>query len=136
MRVSAETVLELGCGDGITTELLVKFYPYLVAVDCEKERLKRTRERIKDHRPTLVCDKVENLRFQRTFDNVILAGILEHVEDPVFVLQRALDWLAPDGRIIITVPNAESLHRRVGQAMGLIDELTELQAHDLLVDLK
>jgi SAM-dependent methyltransferase len=56
----------------------------------------------------------EEATFARPFDTVLCLFVLEHVEDPVVVLERAYSWLKPGGRLIAAVPNATSLHRRVG----------------------
>jgi SAM-dependent methyltransferase len=43
------------------------------------------------------------------FDLVTAFHVLEHVPDPIAVVRRMLDWLAPDGQLIIEVPNAGGL---------------------------
>jgi SAM-dependent methyltransferase len=43
------------------------------------------------------------------FDVVTAFHVLEHVPDPVAVLRRMLRWLAPDGLLIVEVPNAGGL---------------------------
>src|SRR5437667_328207 len=40
------------------------------------------------------------------FDVVSAFHVLEHVPDPVTLVRRMLDWLAPGGLLIIEVPNA------------------------------
>ena len=37
-----------------------------------------------------------------TFDVIIMGEVLEHVEDPASLLQRAVSFLAPEGRLFIT----------------------------------
>lgn len=56
--------------------------------------------------------------------------ILEHVDDPVSILRRTRDWLAPEGRALFTVPNAGSLHRRIGVELGLLSTPNSLNAQD------
>lgn len=56
--------------------------------------------------------------------------ILEHVDDPVAVLRRTREWLAPEGRALFTVPNAGSLHRRIGVELGLLPSADALNAQD------
>ncbi len=63
---------------------------------------------------------------------VIEAGfILEHVDDPAFVLNRLHQFLAPNGRIFIAVPNARSLHRLLGHMAGLLEDMYALSPSDL-----
>jgi len=47
------------------------------------------------------------------FDVVTSFHVLEHVADPVAVVRRMLQWLAPDGLVIIEVPNAGGLGARL-----------------------
>ena len=65
------------------------------------------------------------------YDSVVASHILEHVDEPVTVLRQAATWIKPDGRIFIIVPNAGSLHRRVGVLMGVQKFLEELSPNDL-----
>jgi SAM-dependent methyltransferase len=43
------------------------------------------------------------------FDVVTALHVLEHVPDPVAMIHRMLGWLAPDGLLIVEVPNAGGL---------------------------
>jgi SAM-dependent methyltransferase len=47
-------------------------------------------------------------------DAVVLWHVLEHVDDPHATLQRLRGWLAPDGLLLLGVPNAASLQARIG----------------------
>jgi hypothetical protein len=57
--------------------------------------------------------------------------VLEHVLDPVSVLERVRSLLAPGGRIFIVVPNARAFSRQLALHMGLLRELKELTRSDL-----
>ncbi len=47
------------------------------------------------------------------FDVVTAMHVLEHVPDPVGMLRRMLEWLAPGGLLIVEVPNAGGLGARL-----------------------
>ena len=47
------------------------------------------------------------------------------------VLATAARWLKPQGRLIVIVPNALSLHRRLAVAMGLTRAADELGESDV-----
>jgi SAM-dependent methyltransferase len=49
-----------------------------------------------------------------TFDVVTMWHVLEHVRDPMGALVHAADSLKPDGRLVVSVPNIESLQARLG----------------------
>jgi 2-polyprenyl-3-methyl-5-hydroxy-6-metoxy-1,4-benzoquinol methylase len=67
----------------------------------------------------------------RQFDTLIMGHILEHVADPVAILLRAHSWLKKDGVVVITVPNAGSLHRMVGVAMGMLPDIHSFSPGDI-----
>lgn len=66
-----------------------------------------------------------------TFDAIEMGFVLEHVEDPALVLARFRRFLRPEGALFVAVPNARSLHRQVGRAAGLLDDVYRLSEHDL-----
>jgi SAM-dependent methyltransferase len=64
-------------------------------------------------------------------DAVEMGFVLEHVEDPAFILRRYSRFLKPGGVALVAVPNARSLHRLVGEAAGLLDDVYRLSPEDL-----
>jgi SAM-dependent methyltransferase len=46
----------------------------------------------------------------RHYDVVLSAGLLEHFDDPKPVLARHLDFLAPGGTLLVTVPNFRGIN--------------------------
>src|SRR6201999_2092727 len=79
---------------------------------------------------TKVNSLFETFRPEGTFDAIIMEHVLEHVEDPVAILRLATPWLAPDGVIVVGVPNADSFHRLAAVKMGLLADVHELNARD------
>jgi SAM-dependent methyltransferase len=45
----------------------------------------------------------------QTYDLITMWHVLEHLEDPFGTLSRLYEWLRPQGRLIIEVPNVEAL---------------------------
>jgi len=64
------------------------------------------------------------------FDVVLMGFILEHVDDPGLILERFRKFLSPAGRLFVAVPNAKSMNRRLGLAMGKIDDIYCLNDND------
>ena len=75
----------------------------------------------------------EEFNTDRTFDMIVMGFILEHVDDPVHILKIFRKFLAPGGRLFVSVPNAEVLNRRLGHAMGLLPDMQLLSEHDHLL---
>lgn len=73
---------------------------------------------------------VENFVPPTTYDTIVMAHVLEHVTKPVAALNRIKRAMNQKSRLIIIVPNANSIHRLLGVAMGLIKTKFTLNAYD------
>jgi len=62
-----------------------------------------------------------------------LGFILEHVDNPVQIMNRYKQFLAPGGKLFIAVPNAEVLNRRLGNLAGLLPNIQALSDNDLIL---
>jgi SAM-dependent methyltransferase len=63
------------------------------------------------------------------FDVVTALHVLEHVPDPVRLVRRMVEWLAPGGLLIIEVPNAAGLGARLFQGAWVGLELPRHLSH-------
>ncbi|MBP9762025.1 class I SAM-dependent methyltransferase [Patescibacteria group bacterium] len=77
-----------------------------------------------------ICADVLMYETHERFDTIVASHLLEHMEDPVALLRRFASWLKPSGRVIVIVPNANSMHRIIGKEMGLLTEVTDLTEAD------
>jgi 2-polyprenyl-3-methyl-5-hydroxy-6-metoxy-1,4-benzoquinol methylase len=122
--------LELGCSDGYMTEMLARRVAHLDVVDASKQFLDATRQRGLSN-VRLTQSLFETFETDERYDCVFASYVLEHVLDPVSVLERVRSLLAPGGRIFIVVPNARAFSRQLALHMGLLRELKELTRSDL-----
>ena len=53
------------------------------------------------------------------FDHIIFGDVLEHLIDPMTVLNASRDLLRPSGSLIVSLPNIVSLHARATIALGI-----------------
>jgi 2-polyprenyl-3-methyl-5-hydroxy-6-metoxy-1,4-benzoquinol methylase len=121
--------VELGSSDGRMTERLATLFPDdLTAVDGTREYVDEVARRLPG--VTAVHSLFEEYAPGRTFDVAVLGHVLEHVADPVAILRATRELLAPGGTAIVTVPNANSIHRHVGVAMGMLGAVTDLNDDD------
>jgi trans-aconitate methyltransferase len=123
-----DTAIEMGLADGQMTRLIAPHYKTLWTLEGSKQLIKHAKglpDNVK-----LVHTFFEDYTPKSKVDMVLMSHVLEHVDDPVALLTRAAKWLNQQGRLIIMVPNADSLHRQVGVKMGIIPEVTTLDSSD------
>jgi 2-polyprenyl-3-methyl-5-hydroxy-6-metoxy-1,4-benzoquinol methylase len=125
-----DRVLEMGYGTGlITTELLAHGAPIEVL-----EGSATLSEHARRRHPGLVVHTGMFEQFDQTgFDAVLALHVLEHVDDPVALLEIIRGWLVDGGTIVAVTPNAQSLHRQLAVRMGLHENLDDLSPRDRLV---
>lgn len=126
-----ERCLEMGPADGEMTRFLKNDFTYLDVVDGSAEYAEaaaRQGENVTGH-----VSLFEEFEPTRRYDTIVMSHVLEHVADPVGVLRRAVGWLAPNGRILAIVPNADSLHRRLGVKLGLLEWEGQLNEQDIAI---
>lgn len=108
-------LLEVGCGVGAQTEILLRHFPelHVTGLDASKANLARAREYL-DERPwsagrfDLVEGDASRLELEAdVFDSAFLCWILEHVADPAQVLAEVRRVLRPGAPVVVTeVQNA------------------------------
>lgn len=112
------SVLEVGPAEGImTAELYPHFQNYSVLDGAEKYI-----ELISKNFPLINCFNclLEEFEADIYFENIVLGHVLEHVEDPLYILKLLFNKLKGGGVLVCAVPNAMSLHRTAAVHMGLL----------------
>jgi len=128
---AGRTCLELGSSDGQGTQFLLDRFDSVAAVDGSPKALQDLTERFGTNSALRVIESYfEDLALAERFDTVVAAHILEHVDDPTAVLDVARRHLSDDGVLIADVPNALSLHRRLGVKLGMLKDETDLNEAD------
>ena len=119
--------LELGPAIGQMTKYIVNDFSTLHLVEGSKTLL----EQIPNY-PNIIKHHsyFEEFKTDLKFDTIIMGHVLEHVEDPANILKCIHNWLSDDGVLIISVPNAKSIHRIVGVEMGILKNVYELNERD------
>jgi SAM-dependent methyltransferase len=108
-----DKVLELGCGCGAITRYLGECGASVVAVEGSKARARIAAERCRDLGNVAVCaDRINEFCSDEKYDWVLLIGVLEYSrvfadgDDPISsVLQKAKEFLAPEGRLVVAIEN-------------------------------
>jgi 2-polyprenyl-3-methyl-5-hydroxy-6-metoxy-1,4-benzoquinol methylase len=123
------SLLDLACGDGYITSILSEHFTRIVGVDASGTHLEIARKRL----PGIEFHEklIEELDTNERFDTVSMFNVLEHVIDPVFLLQKAASFLKEDGTMIVHVPNANAINRRIAVLMGTLETCEELSPFDI-----
>lgn len=127
-------VLDLGCSTGVLSERLAMRARHLEVIDGSQHYIDLARDRLSLYKNVIYhCSLFEEFEPEGLFDHIVCSHVLEHVSDPRAILERLKLWLAPQGSLWIYVPNAFSLHRRIGVAMGLTKTIYDFSARDVRV---
>jgi 2-polyprenyl-3-methyl-5-hydroxy-6-metoxy-1,4-benzoquinol methylase len=129
----ASSLLELGLGHGITTSVFEQHFERHVVVDASQAVIKNFRQRYPESKVEITESYFETFDTDERFDVIVFGYILEHVDNPVQILKHFRNFLAPGGRMFVTVPNAEVLNRRLGHLAGLLPDMQQLSEHDFLL---
>lgn len=122
-------VLELGPAEGLMTEHLLNYDDKLTVIEGSSVFAAQLKEKY----PTvqIIQSLFEETVLDEKFDFIVLGHVLEHVADPVHLLQIIKKWLAPDGKVLCAVPNAQSLHRQAAVEMGLLETVFSQSEKDI-----
>jgi 2-polyprenyl-3-methyl-5-hydroxy-6-metoxy-1,4-benzoquinol methylase len=99
-------ILDVGCGRGaLASALKQRGAEYIAGIELTSSAAEHARR----HLDQLIEGDIRdvNLPFKAgDFDYLVFADVLEHLPDPELVLRRLLLYLAPNGRVVISVPNS------------------------------
>lgn len=130
LLAGGSSMLELGLGHGYSTAFFAKQYSRYVVLEGSPQMIERFQTHFDIENIEIMNTLFEEFDTQETFDNIMMGFVLEHVDDPEIIIKRFSKFLKPGGSIFITVPNSESLHRRIGHAAGLLADTKLLSKAD------
>ena len=105
-------LLDVGCGVGtISLELQSRGFE-VYGIDFSYVAIEKAKEKGINAIP---CDvDAEGIPFEDNYFDVVWAGdVVEHVFDPIFLLEEISRVLKPTGKALISTPNDMNLHRRI-----------------------
>ncbi len=129
----ATSLLELGLGHGFATAQFSRQFPRHQVIDGSPAVIAAFRGNYPDCKADIVETYFEQFETDERFDVIVMGFILEHVDDPVAVMGRFRKFLAPGGKMFVSVPNAEVLNRRLGHLAGMLEDMQELSDNDRLL---
>lgn len=111
--------LELGCYKGEFTKKLCAHFDDITVVEGAADLIAEARANVAN-KVRFMEGRFETIALDEQFDAIFLMHTLEHLDDPIPVLQRINRWLSPEGILFLVVPNANAPSRQIAVKMGLI----------------
>jgi 2-polyprenyl-3-methyl-5-hydroxy-6-metoxy-1,4-benzoquinol methylase len=119
-------VLDFGCHTGILGEALrARKHCIVTGIDNDANALEAAKERLNDilrldlDVPGWSDKLIES--GETGFDILLFGDVIEHTRDPLSILKEAPALLAPNGKIIVSLPNIANLRIRLGLLSGKFD---------------
>jgi SAM-dependent methyltransferase len=110
VHVAGGRLLDVGCGHGLLLDEARRRGFDVVGLELSRTAARHARE-------TLGLDvrevPLEEFGAWDGFDVVVLADVLEHLDDPVAAVERCARLLRPDGALCVVTPDPSSLTARV-----------------------
>lgn len=119
-----KSLLDVGCGIGYFTPTFLNKFTRVVGLDPLEKYLKVARK-VND-KVEYVIGSGETFSLDEKFDTININMVLEHARNPVALLKNCKKHLTKDGMILAHVPNANSVTRRLGVLMGIIDSIQNI----------
>jgi 2-polyprenyl-3-methyl-5-hydroxy-6-metoxy-1,4-benzoquinol methylase len=108
-RVAGLRVLDMACGEGYGSEVLSRSAADVVGVDANPEAFEHAQLRYVRENLRFERGMVEHFGAAAEFDGVVFLQTIEHILDPVGVLQHFKRLLRPGGVAYISTPNVLTL---------------------------
>ena len=124
-------VLEIGCGVGTQTELLLRDLGpdgKVLAMDISPKSIEVAKERLKKYRNVeLVANDATEYDFEEKYDMIIMPDVIEHIPIELHskLFKKLASVLKRNGKIIIHIPNPYYLqwvHKNRPELLQVIDQ--------------
>jgi 2-polyprenyl-3-methyl-5-hydroxy-6-metoxy-1,4-benzoquinol methylase len=120
LEPSDRIILDIGCGAGDLGERIRLSYPKtkVTGITCSSREYKRAIQKLND----CICCDIERESISKLgnveFDVLVFCHVLEHLVDPVSVIQKLLPYLKVGGKVIIALPNIANWRERWKLSLG------------------
>lgn len=105
-----ESILDIGCSQGIVSILLAEKGKHVVGLDIQPEAIEFAQKLLEEkysnvkERVSFSCVDFMEYESDSKFDCIVITEVLEHLQNPDKFLKKASSLLDKDGKMIISVP--------------------------------
>jgi 2-polyprenyl-3-methyl-5-hydroxy-6-metoxy-1,4-benzoquinol methylase len=131
-RVHGKRVLDMACGEGYGSSMLATSARSVVGLDANREAHEHARLRYRSPNLSFERGLVETFGADSSFDAVVFLQTIEHVHDPVSVLEHLRSILTPGGVAYVSTPNVLTLAPAGSPRSGNPWHLKEYRAGEFL----
>lgn len=110
LRGRVKTILDVGCGDGVLLDVCQEAGIHCEGVDISPSLVEKLRHRFGK---SVIHDNGLASIASESFDVVFLINVIEHIEDPVAMLEQIYRVLRTGGIVLIHAPNFGGLPARI-----------------------
>jgi 2-polyprenyl-3-methyl-5-hydroxy-6-metoxy-1,4-benzoquinol methylase len=126
-----DNILELGSFKGIFTEKILTKFHDVTCIEASDGAIAIAKQNPKLWDVNFIHSTFEEAKLDRKYDNIILTHTLEHLDDPIAVLNKIKnEWLSSYGRLFVACPNANAASRQIAVAMGIISNNSSVTASE------
>jgi 2-polyprenyl-6-hydroxyphenyl methylase/3-demethylubiquinone-9 3-methyltransferase len=102
-------IMDIGCGGGIFAEAMAKQGAFVTGLDASKENIEVATQHATEHQVEInyIVSTAESFAEDHisSFDVITCMELLEHVPDPVSIIQAASKMIKPGGHVIFSTIN-------------------------------
>jgi len=111
-------VLDVGCAEGNLAEVLASNESEVIGIEIDQIAAKKAQKFCKK----VIMGDIESIELLTSyydyFDYILFADVLEHLKNPLIVLQRFKKYLNKDGYILVSLPNISNWRMRLKILFG------------------
>ena len=106
-KVNGTVALDVGCGEGYITSLLVRYCHEVISMDISRVGVKTASKNIdRKYGCSFIVADAQHLPFKRgAFDILVLREVIEHLTNQVEAVKEMSRVLKCKGTLILTTPN-------------------------------
>ena len=129
-RVIGDRVIDMACGEGYGSEVLSRSAASVVGVDANPEAYEHARLRYRRQNLAFERGLVESYGEPGSYEAAVFLQTIEHVQEPVSVLEHLRSLLVPGGAAYVSTPNLLTLAPPGAEKSSNPWHVREYRAHE------